>query len=161
MKLNWTKQFVEQHGIEFVLKKVLSLDFEQANQTSFELKNKSFLLTLLRVFIIAAIAAQPNQDMTASYAVLRHRSSIQDIDEEKKVEDDTSAAHDQLVTLLKDTNGLELLLSLDFEQLQSQIIKLVSTIIVQDEVSIEDKQIVDNAMSLWVGIVNYKPSLLV
>lgn len=84
MKSNWTKQFVEQHGIEFVVNQVLTLDFSQANQTTFELKNKSFLLTLLRVFIIAAIASQPNQDTSGS-ELLRRKSSLID-DEEKKDE---------------------------------------------------------------------------
>lgn len=36
---------------------------------------------------------------------------------------------------------------------------MVSTIIVQDSITIEEKQIVENALSLWVGIVNYKPDL--
>jgi len=57
MKSNWTRQFVEQQGIQFVVDKILSMDFSHSNRNSFELKDTSFLLTLLRVFIIAAIAA--------------------------------------------------------------------------------------------------------
>jgi hypothetical protein len=30
-----------------------------------------------------------------------------------------------------------------------------------DDITIEEKQIVENAMSLWVGIINYKPALFV
>jgi len=60
---------------------------------------------------------------------------------------------------MKDVVGTELLLSLNFEKLQEQIVKLVSTIIVQDSVTIEEKHIVENALSLWVGIVNYQPAL--
>ena len=37
--------------------------------------------------------------------------------------------------------------------------KLVASIIVVDNISSEEKQIVENALSLWIGIVNYKPSL--
>jgi hypothetical protein len=33
------------------------MDFGSNSRNSFELKNKSFLLTLLRVFVVAAIAA--------------------------------------------------------------------------------------------------------
>jgi hypothetical protein len=39
------------------------------------------------------------------------------------------------------------------------LIKLVSSILVQEQISAEDRQIVENAISLWIGIVNYKPSL--
>ena len=39
------------------------------------------------------------------------------------------------------------------------MIKLVSSILVQEQISAEDRQIVENAISLWIGIVNYKPAL--
>ena len=49
---------------------------------NFELKNTSFMLTLLRVFIVAAISAQPNQDTSGSMQLLRRKSSIRgDADE--------------------------------------------------------------------------------
>jgi len=50
-------------------------------------------------------------------------------------------------------------LSIDFEKLQSQILRLVSSVLVSENISSEEKQIVENALSLWIGIVNYKPSL--
>jgi hypothetical protein len=34
--------------------------------------------------------------------------------------------------------------------------KLVASILLADDITIEEKQIVENAMSLWVGIINYK-----
>jgi len=61
--------------------------------------------------------------------------------------------------LLADSAGTELLLSIDFEKLQSQILRLVSSVLVSENISSEEKQIVENALSLWIGIVNYKPSL--
>jgi len=39
--------------------------------------------------------------------------------------------------------------------------KLVASILLADDITIEEKQIVENAMSLWVGIINYKPALFV
>ena len=159
LKNNWTKQFVEQHGIQFVVERVLSFDFSSESNHSFELKNKSFLLTLLRVFIIAAIAAQPDQD-TSSVSLLRRKSSVRGEAEEKKEgQDKSDEAHAQLVELLKGPEGTELLLTLDFEKLQQQVVKLVSSILVQEQVSQEDKHIVENALGLWIGIVNYKPAL--
>lgn len=120
LKSNWTKQFVEQQGIPFVVEQVLSLDFGNASQHSFELKNKSFLLTLLRVFIIAAIASQPNTDTSDSMQLLRRKSSIRgDAEEEKKEEAEDHKAYTQLISLLADSAGTELLLSLDFEKLQA------------------------------------------
>lgn len=91
------------------------MDFSQAHQSTFELKNKSFLLTLLRVFIIAAIAAQPDQDMSGSTQLLRRKSSIIDVEEKK--EEASSAESAQLINLMKDVAGTELLLSLNFEKL--------------------------------------------
>jgi hypothetical protein len=68
-----------------VVEQVLALDFGAISKHSFELKNKSFLLTLLRVFVIAAIAAQPDQDTSGSASLLRRKSSVRG-DEEKKEE---------------------------------------------------------------------------
>lgn len=39
--------------------------------------------------------------------------------------------------------------------------KLVASILLADDITIEEKQIVENAMSLWVGIIQYKPALFV
>jgi hypothetical protein len=39
------------------------------------------------------------------------------------------------------------------------LIKLVSSILVQEQIFAEDRQIVENAISLWIGIVNYRPAL--
>lgn len=157
LKSNWTKQFVEQQGIQFVVDQVQAAEFSHNTHNSFELKNKSFLLTLLRVFIIAAIAGQPNMDTTGSLSVLRRKSSVRDA-EEKKEESDVG--HDQLVNLLKEAAGTELLLSLDFQRLQNQIMRLVASILVVDNPTTEEKQIVENSLSLWIGLVNYKPELL-
>ena len=69
MKNNWTKQFVEHNGISFVLTRLLNQEFGKENNAAdrnFELKNVSFMLTLLRVFIVASIAAQPDQDTSGA-----------------------------------------------------------------------------------------------
>lgn len=69
MKNNWTKQFVEHNGISFVLTRLLNQEFgkeSNAADRNFELKNVSFMLTLLRVFIVASIAAQPDQDTSGA-----------------------------------------------------------------------------------------------
>jgi len=75
-------------------------------------------LTLLRVFIIAAISSQPNQDLTASVTLLRRKSSIRGDAEDKKEELKVEESHAHLVDILKGSEGTELLLSLNFEQLQ-------------------------------------------
>ena len=69
MKNNWTKQFVEHNGNSFVLTRLLNQEFgkeSNAADRNFELKNVSFMLTLLRVFIVASIAAQPDQDTSGA-----------------------------------------------------------------------------------------------
>ena len=70
------------------------------------------------MFVIGAITAQPNQDTSGSISILRRKSSILEAEEEKK-EHDENSGHDQLVNLLRDTAGTELLLTLNFEKLQT------------------------------------------
>ena len=54
---------------------------------------------------------------------------------------------------------MEILLSTNYGRLQNKILSLVLTILKQDSFSIEDKIIIENAMTIWVGATLYKPEL--
>ena len=55
--------------------------------------------------------------------------------------------------------GMEILLSTNYSRLLQKIITLIFNVLQQDEQSLTDKIIVENAVSIWVGITLYKPEL--
>jgi hypothetical protein len=80
--------------------------------------------------------------------------------EDAKIEaEDEQSGNENLKQLLKDAAGLELLLSTDFESLQAKLMQTIARIITNDQQTMEEKQIVENAMSLWIGILTYKKEL--
>lgn len=63
---------------------------------------------------------------------------------------------DKLQELLHGELGMEILLSTNYSRLQQKILQLIFLIVKQTKVSLEDKLIVENAISVWVGICLYK-----
>lgn len=63
---------------------------------------------------------------------------------------------DKLLELLHGELGMEILLSTNYARLQQKILTLVFKILLQSEISLEDKIIVENAISVWVGICLYR-----
>ena len=51
---------------------------------------------------------------------------------------------------------MEILLSTNYTRLLQKILALTFNIVKQQEMSLEDKIIVENAVSVWVGICLYK-----
>lgn len=66
---------------------------------------------------------------------------------------------DKLQALLTGEFGMEILLSTNYNRLQTKILSLVFTILQQECLSLEEKIIVENAIAVWVGITLYKPEL--
>ena len=54
---------------------------------------------------------------------------------------------------------MEILLSTNYSRLQSKILSLVFDILQKDGLNLEEKIIVENAMTIWVGSSLYKPEL--
>jgi hypothetical protein len=55
---------------------------------------------------------------------------------------------------------MEVLLSTDYKGLQSKILTLLHYVLMKEDTVVEDKTIIENALSLWIGCVLYEPSLM-
>jgi len=72
LKKTWVKRFLDNHGLDYVLDKFMGQDLSSHQETSaatlvesFHLKQISFLLTTLRIFIMAAFSAADPSVYTA------------------------------------------------------------------------------------------------
>ena len=70
-----------------------------------------------------------------------------------------SVPDSSLNDLMKDRFAEEILEETDFGQLCAQILNLVAQIIQREKLTLEDKNIVENAMALWTGCILHKPEL--
>ena len=62
---------------------------------------------------------------------------------------------DQLRALLSGPSGLDILANTNYEGLQTKILTLLQIILRKNEIGMEDKVIIENSLSLWIGIVLY------
>ena len=83
----------------------------------------------------------------------RKSSSIDDNDAlDKKIkEKKEQGSKDKIQELLRAEFGMEILLSTNYARLQNKILALVLTLLQQNTFSLEDKIIIENAMTIWVG----------
>jgi hypothetical protein len=62
---------------------------------------------------------------------------------------------------LSGESGDELLRQLDLVTFQEQILQIVKQVLTKkDQISYEEKQIIDLAMSTWISCIVYNPTLL-
>jgi hypothetical protein len=69
----------------------------------------------------------------------------------------------ELQKLLQGPIGEEIISQIDYKQLQQKILNLIQQILTSrrsKHMSFEDKLIVENALSLWVGCILHKNELL-
>jgi hypothetical protein len=71
---------------------------------------------------------------------------------EKKIE--------QLSTQLKGELGERMIGVIDFSQLQQIVLQSISSLIVQPDMDFDEKKIVENSLSLWLGCILHKPKIL-
>lgn len=55
--------------------------------------------------------------------------------------------------------GKEIIESIDYKTLQSKILRIIAEILTKDKMIFEDKLIIENALSLWVGCIIHNNSL--
>lgn len=118
-----------------------------------------FMLTLVRVFLIAAFATDQNKDIGQAVKLARKSSSIDESDGANKSPQKKQENKDKLQELLHGELGMEILLTANYQRLLQKILALIFNIVKQSEISLEDKIIVENAVSVWVGICLYKQEL--
>lgn len=55
--------------------------------------------------------------------------------------------------------GLEITEKVDYSALQSQILKVINTLLQKQKLRFEEKLIIENALSLWVGCLLHRGQL--
>lgn len=120
------------------------------------LKNLAFLSTLIRVFLQAGFQTQEG-GISQAIQLVRKSSSI--ADENDLHNDGTRTEDDQFVKLMKSTEGQEVMLNTDFEKLFDKVMQILATILAKPGLIFEDKILIENALSILVGILLYRKNI--
>ena len=75
LRLNWSRNFLERGGFQYIMSQIYALDVESGDKRQIE-----FMLTLVRVFLIAAFATDSHKDIGQAVKLVRKSSSIDDSD---------------------------------------------------------------------------------
>ena len=116
------------------------------------LKDVAFLTTLLRVFLQAGFNAKES-NIGGALRLVRKSSRI---DEEN---DDSKKNEGSLTTLMNGPVGLEIMDSVNFDQLFDKVLQLLATMLSKKSQIFEDKVIIENALSIMIGSLLYKNEL--
>ena len=156
MRANWTKQFLEHHGWNYIFDSFMAKQISSAATVTFaeqaNLKDLSFRLTLLRVFLQAGFQSQQDS-IGKAVRFVRQSSSLNESSSGNK------ASQDQAIELMKSPQGTEIMLSTDFGALLDKILALLAATLSKPSLVFEDRDIVENALSILVGTVLYKREL--
>ena len=87
--------------------------------------------------------------------MMRRSSSIVDEGEAKKKD----SSQDQFEELMKSAEGQEIMLNTDFSQLFEKSLQLIATVLSKSSLIYEDKIVIENALSIVVGILLFKKEL--
>lgn len=139
----------------------MTADLNRADNTAekIDLKYIAFKLQVMRTFIMAAIANTDLDAYEVSQMVRRQSSSVAD-DKKKDDKDEKDAGFEQLKEILVGEVADSVVESIDYTKLQNRIIEvLVHTLKKGDAMIFEDKNIVDNALNLWAGLLQSQPGL--
>ena len=111
------------------------------------------MVTLLRVFLEAGFKSKAG-DIGQAIRLVRKSSSIGDESElDQKM---SKADEDQFVELMKSQAGQIVMDTSNFVELFNRLLQLLATILTKTSLTIEDKLIIENALSIVVGILLYK-----
>jgi hypothetical protein len=67
---------------------------------------------------------------------------------------------EQLASQLKGEIGDKMLQVIDFNQLQIIVLQSIASLIDKDEIDFDEKKIIENSLSLWLGCVLHNPKIL-
>jgi hypothetical protein len=121
----------------------------------------AFLLKLLRIFIMAAFSTSKESQVYDVAKLVRKSSSVQE-DENFSSSDlipSEGSRFKELQKLLHGPIGEEIIETIDYKLLQAKILRTIEQILLKKELIFEDKLIIENALSLWVGCVLHKNEL--
>lgn len=88
---------------------------------------------------------------------MRKSSSITDENDLHSVGAKTD--HDQFVKLMKSSEGQEVMLNTDFEKLFDKVMQILATVLAKPSLIFEDKIVVENALSILVGILLFRKNI--
>ena len=150
---------MEQRGFNYILAsflgKQVTVNDTKSLSDQASLKDIGFLLTLLRVFLQAGFNAQ-HGSIGQAISLVRKSSSIRDDDDfdQKKAPE-----QDNLSVLMSSPEGQSIVLETNFEQLFSKVLSLLATILSKTSFIVEDKIIIENSLSIMVGILLFKKDI--
>jgi len=110
------------------------------------------LLTLLRVFLQAGFNSQQGS-IGQAISLVRKSSSMND---ERDLTLKKTTEQENLDKLMSSPDGQAIILETDFEQLFNKVLSLLATILSKTTLILEDKIIIENSLSIMVGILLFK-----
>ena len=121
------------------------------------MKDIAFLMTLLRVFLQAGFTSQ-TEGIGDAIGLVRKSSSINDENELLKRQKTAKGAgqEDPILTLMRQPEGSEIMLSTNFDQLFDKLLELLSVMLSKTNMIFEDKIIIENTLSILVGTLMFK-----
>lgn len=166
LKSEWTKMFLEHNGFEYILKTFMEKEIKAtedklSTNAHFELKHIAFLLKLLRIFIMAAFSTSADASGFDQTALIRRSSNVEeDSHVIQSIQDNSRFA--ELQKQMQGPIGEQIITQIDYSLLQQKILKLIAQVLEADrkDMTFEEKLIVENALSLWVGCILHKTQLL-
>ena len=113
------------------------------------MKDLSFRLTLIRVFLSAGFQSQ-QEGIGQAVRFVRQSSSLNDSSKGNK------ASQDQAIELMKSVAGQEIMLNTPFDQLIDKILQLLCITLQKPSLVFEDREIIENALAILVGAILFK-----
>lgn len=164
----WAEEFLTQGGFQYILKDFMACKLPAKSigsaptSESLELKYVAFMLHLLRTFLMAAYSTS-DADAYKVADLVRRSSSAKEGPVEEQVEQDASGVGEsfkQLAKLLEGPLGMEVLDSVDYPALQAKVLGVIQQVLQKDTLVFDDKLIINNALSLWVGCLLHENGLI-
>ena len=157
LKTEWINKFLESDGFSFALNAFLSKEVSSADAVSFSeqtrMKDQAFLMTLLRVFFQAGFSAQSG-GIGDAIGLVRKSSSINDESELQRQKKEVKG--DPILNKMKSPEGIDVMLNTNFDQIFDKLLELLAVMLSKTNMILEDKVIIENALSLLVGTLLYK-----
>jgi hypothetical protein len=124
----WMTAFVEEGGFQYALKALLNYDMalvsKDGKQRNFDLKDLSFLMTLMKVFLLGAFESKSDMDYKLPVQRKSSNVSVEEETEEKK----ESQFNARLRTIMQN-NGESLIKDIDLPSLSNKLLQIISTML--------------------------------
>jgi hypothetical protein len=160
-KDKWMTAFVEEGGFLYAMQALLNYDMalvgKDGKQRSFDLKDLSFLMTLMKVFLLGAFESKSEMDYKLPLQRKSSNVSVEDETEEK-----TESQFNARLRTIMQNSGESLINDIDLPSLSNKLLQIISTMLAVQEdkkESLDEKAIVDSALSVWMGCLIFDKSL--